>query len=162
MEKKLDEYTKVPERLEAALAGLSGDMPDKSLEQGKWTIRQIVHHIVDADDMAKNIIKAAVSHNGCTYDQSWYEVDNAMAATMEYAKRDITGAVKLFRVNREHVGELVGSIPGAWDRHVVLVFKKSPEGRKLPVSYLIQSQTRHVMHHIGQILEIRKKHGLDG
>ncbi len=46
--------------LDEVLEGLSDQGLDLSRDQGKWTIRQIVHHIVDAEDIWKSCIKAAL------------------------------------------------------------------------------------------------------
>ena len=61
-----------PEQLEAALSNLSETDLDLCREKGKWSIRQIVHHIADAEDLWKMCIKAAAGNPGCTFDFSWF------------------------------------------------------------------------------------------
>ena len=47
----LNLYADGPAKLEAALAGLSEPDLDLALTSDSWTIRQIVHHIADGDDL---------------------------------------------------------------------------------------------------------------
>jgi uncharacterized damage-inducible protein DinB len=56
-------YAEGPAQLEQAIAGLQDADLDASPVQGGWTIRQIVHHIVDGDDLWKVGIKAALGND---------------------------------------------------------------------------------------------------
>jgi uncharacterized damage-inducible protein DinB len=58
----LAKYLEGPALVEQALAGLQDADLDVSPSQGGWTIRQIVHHIVDGDDLWKACIKAALGN----------------------------------------------------------------------------------------------------
>jgi hypothetical protein len=150
----------MPDQLSAALADLSEPDLDLCREEGKWNIRQIVHHIVDADDLAKTIIKAALGNSGCIFDQTWYDMNNTFAETLAYANRAIEPALALFRANHHHIEHLLKHLPDAWERFVMLKYAKVPEGRKITVGYLIQAQTWHAQHHIEQIRATREAHGL--
>lgn len=153
-------YCAAPDRLEAALADLAESDFDLARGRGAWTIRQIVHHIVDSDDLAKTMITVAVGNSGCTYDQRWYDTRNAFAETLEYATRAVAPAIALFCANHRHTEELLRQIPDAWDRFVILQWEKEPEGRNVTVEYLINGQTWHALHHIEQIRATRDAHGL--
>jgi hypothetical protein len=50
-------YIEGPTLLERALTGLKEADLDTAPSKGGWTIRQIVHHIVDGDDIWKTCIK---------------------------------------------------------------------------------------------------------
>ena len=49
----ITQYTDCLAELRAALAELAESDLDLALPEGGWTIRQIVHHIVDGDDLWK-------------------------------------------------------------------------------------------------------------
>ena len=68
----LARYREGPALLERTLAGLQDSDLDISLSQGGWTIRQIVHHIVDGDDLWKSGIKAALGNPGVDFTLAWY------------------------------------------------------------------------------------------
>ena len=51
-------YANGPNMLESVLSGFSGKNLDLSEGEEKWTIRQIVHHVVDGDDIWNIFIKS--------------------------------------------------------------------------------------------------------
>jgi hypothetical protein len=53
-------YREGPSLLEAEVKDLKGDVLDSVPSGGGWTIRQIVHHLADGDDIWKLGIKTAV------------------------------------------------------------------------------------------------------
>ena len=53
----LELFKRGPGILENALAGLSDTELDYVPSNGGWSIRQIVHHLVDGDDLWKMYIK---------------------------------------------------------------------------------------------------------
>ena len=50
-------------QLEAAIVGLTESDLDIAQAAGRWTIRQIVHHVIDGDDLRKVCIKAALGNS---------------------------------------------------------------------------------------------------
>ena len=56
----LTRYREGPALLERTLAGLTAAELDAPPRQGGWTIRQIVHHVADGDDLWKVGLKAAL------------------------------------------------------------------------------------------------------
>jgi hypothetical protein len=159
-EKALARYAGGVNQLDEVLAGLSQSGFDLSRDQGKWTIRQIVHHIVDAEDIWKICIKAALGNPGCTVDMNWYIIDNKCAEPLDYAHRPITDGVELFRAARRHIVELVNHLLGAWDQSFTTTWSDSPEGKTFKVGDVIGFQNLHLGRHIKQIRETRKKHGV--
>ncbi|UCC49349.1 MAG: DinB family protein [Gemmatimonadota bacterium] len=158
-EEILTQYAAGPDGLDDALGGLSEPDLDIALEEGKWTIRQLVHHIVDADTLAKTMIMAALGNSGCRYDQRWYDTRNTFAETLDYANRSVAAAIAVFHANRHHLDQLLRHLPDALDRSVIVMWEKEPEGKELTVSYLVRGQTWHAEHHTEQIREIRRACG---
>ena len=155
-EKNLKKYADGVEQLEAALAGLSEADLDRSREEGKWTTRQIVHHIVDAEDLWETVIKAALGNPGCTFDISWYIPDNKCAEPLDYATRPIADAVELFKAVRRHVVQMITHLPGAWDRNIVIRRDVDiPEGKEFTIGAIIGFQVIHLARHLQQIREAR-------
>ena len=151
-------YADGPARLEAAVAGLSEDELD-SAPRGGWSIRQIVHHIVDGDDLWKTCIKAALGNSEGQFSLLWYWdlPQDRWAERWAYAGRAIAPSLVLFRANRAHVLQLLREIPGAWDCTVNL---PHPNGEIAPVSvgYVVEMQARHPEGHIRDIEAIRRVH----
>lgn len=74
----MSRYREGPSLLEAAVTGLKDDVLDSVPSGGGWTIRQIVHHIADGDDIWKLGIKMAVGNDQAEFALGWY-LGNAAA-----------------------------------------------------------------------------------
>ena len=59
----LAQYADGPALLDSALAGLTETDFDLTLSVDSWSIRQIVHHLVDGDDIWKTCIKTALDNS---------------------------------------------------------------------------------------------------
>lgn len=159
MDAALARYIGASDELDAALAGLSEGALDLAPGPGEWSIRQIVHHIADGDDLWSMALKAALAASGCAYEQDWYSTDNACAESLDYAGRAITPAVALLRANRAHVEQLVRHLPGAWERHVMFTRATAPEPQKITAGAIVTMQARHSLEHIEEIHATRRLHG---
>lgn len=159
-EKGISRYMEGVNRLDEVLNGLSPSDFDLSREPGKWTIREIVHHIVDAEDIWKTCIKAALGNPGCLVDLNWYIIDNKCAGPLDYAHRSIEDGLELFRATRRHVTALVKYLPDAWDQSFTVTRSDIPEGKTFKVGEVIDFQNLHLVLHIKQIRDTRKKHGI--
>jgi uncharacterized damage-inducible protein DinB len=154
-------YAEGVEQLEAALAGLSESNLGLSRAEGKWSIRQIVHHIADAEDIWETAIKAALGNSGCRFDVNWYIPDNKCAEPLDYTNRPVADAVELFKAARRHIAVLVNYLPDdAWERHIIFVRDDLPEGKEFKVGEMLRFQTMHLDRHIKQIRKTREKHGV--
>ncbi len=67
-------YFDGPKLLERALAGLREADLDTVPSKGGWTIRQIVRHLVDGDDIWKMCIKQAFGNDQSEFSLDWYRV----------------------------------------------------------------------------------------
>lgn len=159
-EKILTRFAEGVNRLDEVLENLSEQDLDLSREPGKWTIRQIVHHIVDVEDIWETCIKAALGNPGCTVDMRWYIVDNKCAEPLDYAHRPIKDAVELFKAIRRHLIELVNNLPGAWERSLSTIWGNAPDGITCSIGDIIGFQSDHLERHIEQIRDTREKHGV--
>jgi hypothetical protein len=157
----LAQYKDGPAQLQTALAGLSEAALDAAPDAENWSIRQLVHHIVDGDDVWKTFIKIALGNSEATFELQWYWdiPQTTWAESWAYATREIEPSLALFHANRRHVVQLVQEIPGAWERSLTI---KWPHGdlQQVTVGWVIEMQSRHVAGHVEDIQKIRKVHGL--
>jgi uncharacterized damage-inducible protein DinB len=149
-----------PAQLEQALTGLHDADLDAPPVQGGWTIRQIVHHIADGDDLWKACIKAALGNEQGEFTLEWYWVvpQDIWADRWAYAGRSIDVSLALFKANRAHVTQLLAHVPDAWSRSISLR-KPSGETTRLTVGAVVEMQADHLQHHVHRILAIRKERG---
>ena len=155
------EYADGPNQLEAAIEGLSAEELDFAPGPDRWSIREMVHHVADGDDIWKMFIKMAIGNPKSTFDLQWYwEIPQTQwAERWAYATRAIEFSLDLLRSNRSHIVQLLESMPGIWDRSLLV---KQPNGgeQSVTVGRVVEMQARHPFGHAEAIREIRDIHGV--
>ena len=88
---------KGPALLERALAGVRDADLDAPSSGGGWTIRQIVHHIADGDDLLKTFIKMALGNERGEFRLDWYWAlsQDEWAEHWVYARRSLDVSLAL-------------------------------------------------------------------
>jgi uncharacterized damage-inducible protein DinB len=145
-------YREGPMLLEHAVMGLRDADLDAKPSGGGWSIRQIVHHIADGDDIWTLCIKMAIGNEQAEFGLEWYgsQTQDTWADRWAYSQRSIGESLTLLKATREHILQLLKSVPEAWNRGVIVRTSKG-EIERVPVGYVIQMQADHVLHHIKRI-----------
>ncbi len=147
-----------PSLLEQALSTLQpGDM-DTPPDDGGWTIRQIVHHIVDGDDIWKNCIKIALGNERAEFSLDWYGSlsQKDWAERWAYSRRSLEESLALLKAIRNHIHQLLTEIPEGWTRSVSVRSSKG-EIESVTVGFVVEMQTEHLLHHLHRILSIHEE-----
>ncbi len=156
----LSQFREGPIVLEHTVMGLSDSELDFKPSGGGWSIRQIVHHIVDGDDIWKLCIKMAIGNEQAEFSLGWYwsQTQDSWADRWAYSQRSIGTSLSLLKAIREHVLQLLASVPEAWNRAVVV---RTPKGEieKVPVGFVIQMQADHLLRHVERIRVILREGG---
>jgi uncharacterized damage-inducible protein DinB len=151
----LSRYLQGPAVLEQAVADLTDVDLDAPPLQGGWTIRQIVHHVVDGDDLWMTCVKAALGNEEGEFTLAWYWTlpQDAWADRWGYAHRSLDVSLALFRATRAHIAQLLEHVPDGWSRSVSV---RTPQGtERMSVRAVIAMQVDHVAHHIERIAAMR-------
>ena len=141
------------------LEGVASDLRDADLDAmpsgGGWTIRQIVHHVVDGDDIWKLCIKMAIGNEQSEFALGWYwaQPQELWGDRWAYNRRPVDASLSLFKATRNHILQLLENVPEAWSRSVALRTRDG-ELKRVPVGFVIQMQADHVVHHIDRIRAI--------
>ena len=149
----IDTYKRAPLELSQAIAGLSDFELDKTRAKGKWSIREIVHHIIDCDMNYFQINRYALADSGSKFLFNEFD-SHVWNQKMNYNNRPVSLEVKLFSTMREYIAYLCNSLPNSMDR--VLVHELG----KATVRDAIKHDIQHAAHHIEQILETRRIHNI--
>jgi len=157
----LAQYADGPAQLEAALVGLTESDLNLAQTPDTWTIRQIVHHVADGDDIWKICIKAALGNSEGLFSLQWYRdrPQTEWAKNWRYANRSIEPSLALLRANRHHIVELVQQTPNAWEKSIRLKWPDGDEER-ITIGDVLVSQAHHVIGHINDIQMIRRAHNV--
>ncbi len=144
--------------LENALMGLSENELDYAPSNGGWTIRQIIHHIADGDDLWKTCIKIALGNEQAEFTLQWYAAypQTEWAKRWNYEKRSVDLSLALLKANRDHIVQLLEYASDGWNKSISF---RDTNGKIeiIPVGFIIQMQANHIDHHVKRILEIRKE-----
>jgi uncharacterized damage-inducible protein DinB len=156
----LSRYREGPALLEHTVKGLRVADLDAKPSKGGWSIRQIVHHIADGDDIWKLGIKMAMGKNLAEFDLSWYwsQAQETWGDRWAYNQRSIDTSLWLLKATREHVVQLLDAVPEAWNRAVVIRTRLG-DIEQVPIGYVIQIQGDHVFHHLERIRAILQERG---
>ena len=150
----LSRYLQGPAALEQAVADLRDLDLDAPPSQGGWTIRQIVHHVVDGDDLWMTGVKAALGNEEGEFTLEWYWTvpQDVWADRWSYARRPLDVSFALFRATRAHIAQLLEHVPDGWSRSVSV---RTPQGtERISVRAVIEMQVDHVAHHLKRIAAI--------
>jgi hypothetical protein len=158
----LARYADGPAQLETAIAGLAEADLDLAQSADTWTIRQLVHHVADGDDIWKVCIKAALGNSGGVFTLQWYWdiPQDTWVERWDYAGREIAPSLALFRANRRHVVQLMERNPDGWERHMRIQWPHRAEEERISVGDVIEMQANHVAYHIDDIQAIRQTHSI--
>jgi hypothetical protein len=146
----LERYRRGPELLAVVLTGVFGEEEDFGLP-GKWSIRQIVAHLADAELVCAHRFRQVIAEDGPTlmaFDQ------DAWAARLDYARRKPKQSMETFRrLRAENHDLLKGLPPEAFERtgnHTV--------NGPVTLRQLLEAHAGHAESHARQLQEIREEY----
>jgi hypothetical protein len=155
----LAQFVAGPDDLMRALDGLSPEALDLTRATEKWSIRQIVHHVVHGDDVVGMRIKAAIGSTGSTWDNPWYDHEE-WVESLDFGGRAIEPGLALLRANRLFIAHMIEHLPDAWERRVLVAQRGASEEVPFTVGRGITILACHIPWHVEQIRETRQLHGL--
>jgi uncharacterized damage-inducible protein DinB len=141
-----------PNKIARAVAGLRKSQLRRRPARGKWSIVEILGHLVDTEVVYGYRYRMALSQPGMpiqAYDQAtWTEA-------LRHRNRDARRALTQIRLLRDVNLDLVESVPRrSWDR-----YGWHSERGKETVRRTLELIAGHDLNHLDQILAIRKKYG---
>jgi hypothetical protein len=150
----LDAYLGQPDRLRSAVAGLSREQLISRPVAGRWSILEVVCHLVDTDANIAHRIKRALSEERPVFDRVTPE---RMLAALAYHDREVEEELTLFDVGRRQIGRILrASPPEACERAGVV----GNRGERT-VDQMINGAVEHLAHHLGFVIEKQCALGID-
>ena len=147
----LERFRRGPELLAVVLTGVYGEEIDFTPGPGKWSIRQIVAHLADAELVAAHRLRQVVAENNPTliaFDQ------NAWAANLDYARRQPKQSLESFRRVRAENYELLKALPEAAFDRKGLHSERGP----LTLQQMLEVFADHAQSHARQMQAIRDEY----
>src|SRR5580692_2715072 len=110
----LERFRRGAEVLATVLTGAAGEEVDYAPAPGKWTIRQIMAHLADAELVGAHRLRLVIAEESpslTSFDE------NAWTRNLDYARRKPTQSLETFRRLRAENYELLKELPeSAFDR----------------------------------------------
>ncbi|MGA3177345.1 MAG: YfiT family bacillithiol transferase [Candidatus Acidiferrum sp.] len=148
----IDDIAATPAKVRAAVAGLSDAQLDTPYREGGWTVRQVVHHLVDSHMNAYIRLRFALTENQPTikpYDENnWANLEDARSAPVEVSLR-------LLEPLHERWVRLLRSVKTEQYARTLL----HPDHGVKNLDWLLFLYTWHGKHHTAHITQLRKQKG---
>jgi hypothetical protein len=152
-------WASIPRRIRGAVSGLSArDLGLRGGSEG-WSIREYVHHLVEANLVASNIVLAALGKPGCAYDWSWVMPDAGWMKRLGYDRMPIEPALRMLEHLCAHVATVVRVAPGGLAGKVRLVDAPGAKPYGRTIQQILEEECEHAQRHLHDVAQTRKAHG---
>lgn len=152
-------WVRIPADIEKALEGLAENALDLRGGADGWSIRETVHHLVEANLVASNIVIAALARSGCTYDWSWVNPDASWMRRVGYSSAPIRPALETLRALCEHIAGVVNAAADGLGREVQLLDAPGAKLYTKTVRDIFQQEVAHSAEHLRGVAKTRAAHG---
>lgn len=157
--KAVEAWLRIPDGIEKAIEGLHENALDIRGGGDGWSIRESVHHLVEANLVASNIMIAALAKSGCTYDWSWVNPDARWMRRVGYSKAPVRPALDALRALCQHISGLISATSDALRREVRLLDAPGAELYTKTVEEILRQEVEHAEEHLRAVAQIRADHG---
>ncbi len=150
----IEAYLSGPERLRAAVSGLSCEQCLSRPVPGKWSVLEVVCHLVDTDANIAHRLKRVLSEERPAFERVKPDL---MQAALAYHERDVEEELELFDLGRKQMARILrASPPEAWGR-VGIVGDRGDRN----VTQMVSGAVGHLDHHLPFIVEKRRALGVE-
>lgn len=136
-------------KLARLIRGLSKKQLTRKPAPDKWSVAEILAHLVDAEIVGSWRMRHIIGNSGQPiqpFDQ------DAWASSFQYAKRDASKSLEVFRVLRENNLAMLKALPKElWENYGM-----HQERGKESVAHIIRMYAGHDLNHLAQIEKIVK------
>ena len=147
----VDRLRILPDLVAKAVRGLNDEQLDTPYGEGKWTVRQVVHHLADSHANANARFKLTMTEdrpNLQTYDQDRW-------ATLGDMNLPLEPSLEILRGIHRRWASLLGSLPTeAWNREA-----DHREDGVYTLRSLVTVYAEHGEKHVKQITDLRQRMG---
>ncbi|WP_172194391.1 YfiT family bacillithiol transferase [Saccharibacillus qingshengii] len=153
LEAWIEEIRRLPDRLEAAIEGLSEQQLNTPYRPGGWTVKQVVHHLADSHMNAYMRLKLALSEEKPTVkpyeEQIWAEQPDASGLAVGASLLILRG------LHTRWTFLLESLTPEQWNRSFY-----HPQSEKwTPLGVQTEHYAWHGRHHTAQIVSLVERSG---
>jgi hypothetical protein len=148
----IEQIRALPTKLEQIVTGLNDKQLDTPYGEGKWTPRQVVHHVADSHMNALGRMKLILTEDKPT----WFAYkQDAWAETADVTALSPRVSLDIVKGVQERMAKLLESLADAdWQRS-----GNHPERGVMTIDDLAALYARHGDKHVGHIASLRSAKG---
>jgi hypothetical protein len=147
-------WRRIPGEIEAAIEGVPESGFGWRGGVDGMSIRETVHHLVEANLVAASIMIAALGKTGCVYDWSWLFPNLEWTQRMGYERVPIEPALATLRALVEHVGGVIAASDG-FGHEVQLRDSPGAALYTKTVEDLLRQEAEHAAEHLRSLAQTR-------
>jgi len=147
----LERYRRGAELLAVVLTGVFGDEEDFAVAPGKWSVRQIVAHLADAEMVGAHRFRQVIAEENPTliaFNQDLW------TANLDYSRRKPKQSLETFRRIRAENYELLKGLPEAAYERVGNHSERVP----LKLREMVEGYAEHAESHARQLQDMREEY----
>ena len=147
----LERFRRAPELLAVVLTGVYGEETDFTPAAGKWSIRQIMAHLADAELVGAHRFRQVIAEDNpklIAFDQ------DAWTKNLDYARRQPKQSLDSFRRVRAENYELLKALPESAYERKGIHSERGPESLR----QLLDIYAEHAESHARQMQSIREEY----
>src|SRR5687768_14572201 len=152
------EWSAVPTRLRDSIRGLTEEELDLRGGEEGWSIREGVHHLVEANLVASNMIIAALATDGGPFDWTWVNPNRKWMGRVGYDTARVEPAIAMLAALCQHISELLLQKPSSLERIVSLNDAPGAPRYDRTVEEILRQEIEHAGQHIGDIRDTRAQY----
>jgi hypothetical protein len=145
----LERYRRGPELLAVVLTGVFGEEEDFVAAPGKWSIRQIIAHVADAEIVLAHRFRQVIAEDEPTL--IWFDQD-AWTNNLDYARRKPKQSLETLRRVRAENYELLRALPESVYQRV----GNHTRNGRMTLFDLVEGGSAHTEAHARQIDAVRE------
>jgi hypothetical protein len=150
-EDPIGNWKAIPGDIERLLAGISDeDLASMPGSEG-MTLKEVVHHIVEANIVAASMIIAALGASGPTYDWSWLWPNREWTDRLGYNKVPVEPSLRTLSDLIEHISNLISLNDDTLERVIRLFDTPGGETYTKTVGEIIKMEIDHAKQRLDDV-----------
>lgn len=145
----------IPDQLRKAVRGIPDEKLSRRARPDQMSIRETVHHLVEANLVASNIIIAALAKSGSTYDWTWVTPGGSWMRRLGYNKAPVEPALATLSALSRHIAAILSVSPGRLRRRIELFDAPGAPRYTKTVAQILLDEVSHAQEHL-EALPLRR------
>ena len=155
-EDALTAYEQIPAKIASAIARIPSDKLDSSGGTSEMSLRETIHHLVEANIVAASMMIAALGSAKATYDWSWLWPGRDWCDRMHYDAVPLDASVATLNGLVQHIANIVHLRDDAALLKVSVHDTPGATPYFLTIAQIIDKEAKHVDEHLGEMVITRE------